>query len=1296
MKTVLVKLSPYDPVGAARVNLYITNRNDASATLPSGQANEYRPILTAGPTISRAVFNGDFSDIGDNSGSSLSVRLDEAALTAWLGYVWAGAPVEVRVGDLGDPYANFVLVQTIAATTLTRSTGVTCDVSLASGVNLDRQLLYLSFAGTDNGSGTDSGEGRAEVRGTLKPWLSGTGRYIDPVLIDAPRQIYCYHGYGNTIGATSCFEGGVTKGASAYTWASFAAMVGQTMTAGQWGCCPSLGMIRLGGQPSFPITVHASGDAPGGTLAITTGDVLKRILEGPGSIASPAINATNLSAINTSRPDGIDIYHTDQGTVRQVLTETMLAANGYWIEDAAGKLQLGIVPPGLATAPSSADKLLDLDGLQFPAVKQSGEDTASVPAYRVRVGGVASHFTHSPNDIPSSIVAAQSSADAAAYVYTPSSSPPVSPTPTVGDVWPDNSTGQIVSRRWTGSAWEAITEVGTAVSLLPLNLLAAAEIIGNSFKRTAAGTDYNYAVVSSAVFAGSAYVQQGAVASGFSMVSLDDDNSSTAQASMNWQLQVNSTGAWALYKAGASVASGAYGVVAVDTNIMLRYRGNKVEALIGNTIVTNQPENANLSFYAKWHAYQATIYRQIAAGFASLIVQTSATAAQSTLLNSGGTGLSDPQILNSAISINPNGTLSGAGGGSVSIGGLGYSGDLNATYNKVRGAWVTAFAYIVGDVVSSSGSSYSCILAHTSAAGNAPPNATYWQLFAQAGVIGTSPVVASISKENISLQAYANGTVISFAGAAGQWSVFQGTTDFTASATYAANATGCTGTVNASGAYSVTAMSAATATLSMTATYGGVVTTKVFSLTQDVFGYEIVGALPATNLFDGRVVFLTTDKKLYRYNITATAWQASVAAADITGQLADGQLAALAAAKITGQLTDAQLSAVAAAKVTGQLTDAQVAALAAAKITGQLTDTQLAAIAAAKITGQLADTQLAALAATKITGLLADTQIAALAASKITGQLVDTQIAALGAAKLTGLITTTQITDGSISTAKISAGAVTSALIAANTIVAGNIAAGTITTATIAAGAITTALIAANTILAGNIAAAQITSGLIAANTILAGNIAAGAITTATIAAGAVTTATIAAGAITTGTLAASAVTATELAAGAVTTAKITAGAVTATEVAAGAITTAKIVAGAVTSALIAANTIVAGNIAGGTITATELAAGSITTAKIVAGAITTATLAAGAVTANEIAAGAVTTAKLSANVITANEIAAGAVTAAKVSVTNLAALSATIGTLRTASTGARVEIADNLIQVFDASNVIRVKLGIF
>ncbi len=381
---------------------------------------------------------------------------------------------------------------------------------------------------------------------------------------------------------------------------------------------------------------------------------------------------------------------------------------------------------------------------------------------------------------------------------------------------------------------------------------------------------------------------------------------------------------------------------------------------------------------------------------------------------------------------------------------------------------------------------------------------------------------------------------------------------------------------------------------------------------------ETVSSLPTAGTA-GRIVFLTTDNKLYRD--TGTSWTAAIPATDISGTIADAQLAGLAASKITGQLTNAQIADLAAAKISGQLTNAQLADIASTKITGQLTNAQIADIAAAKVSGQL----------------------------------TDAQIQSVATAKLSGQITSTQITDGAISTAKLSAGAVTANEISAGAITAGKIAANAVTAAEIAAGAITTAKIAAGAVTAGEIAA--------------------NAITSAAINAGAITTAKLAAGAVTANEIAANAVTAAAISAGAITTAKIAANAVTAGEIAANAVTAAKISAGAVETAKLAA----------GAVTANEIAAGAVVAGKI----------AANAVTATEIAAGAVVAGKIAANAVSANEIAANAVTAGKMSVSSLSAITATIGTLRTAATGARTEIKDNLIEVYDANRV-RVRIGIW
>lgn len=375
----------------------------------------------------------------------------------------------------------------------------------------------------------------------------------------------------------------------------------------------------------------------------------------------------------------------------------------------------------------------------------------------------------------------------------------------------------------------------------------------------------------------------------------------------------------------------------------------------------------------------------------------------------------------------------------------------------------------------------------------------------------------------------------------------------------------------------------------------GAITTVKFAA--GIRPVEIVATLPTTGNFVGRVVVLTTDSKLYRYN--GTAFTSVVPTTDLTGTISSGQIADAA-------VTAAKLGS-AAVQTANIASEAITTALVAA---GAITTTTIAddAITTAKITA---------------------------------GAITAAEIA-------TNAITAIKILAGAVTAGKIAAGAVTATEIAANTITSGQIAASAITSSEIAANAVTAGKVAANAITAGTIAANAVTAGTIAAGVITATEIAAGAVTTAKIAAGAITAIEIAAGAITTAKIAAGAITTIELAAGAVTTGNLAAESVTSARLATGAVTSGKIAAGAVTAGSIAADTITAAQIAAGAIGASEIAADAVTAVKIAAGSITTAKIAAGAVTANELAANSVIAGKIAAGAVTATEIAANAITSNK------------------------------------------------
>lgn len=166
---------------------------------------------------------------------------------------------------------------------------------------------------------------------------------------------------------------------------------------------------------------------------------------------------------------------------------------------------------------------------------------------------------------------------------------------------------------------------------------------------------------------------------------------------------------------------------------------------------------------------------------------------------------------------------------------------------------------------------------------------------------GTSPLTMTLTNDAATIMAYANGTVVSFAPAIGQLTVWKGNVNVTASSTLSATAsTGLTGTVNTAsgvpvagqpaGYYQVTALAVAndTGTLTLNATYNGESVSRVFSIAKSKVGYEIVSVLPTTNLFEGRIVYLSTEDVLYRYitdSLGVSSWSKAVPAADLTGTI---------------------------------------------------------------------------------------------------------------------------------------------------------------------------------------------------------------------------------------------------------------------------------------------------------------------------------------------------------------------------------------------------------------------------
>ena len=250
--------------------------------------------------------------------------------------------------------------------------------------------------------------------------------------------------------------------------------------------------------------------------------------------------------------------------------------------------------------------------------------------------------------------------------------------------------------------------------------------------------------------------------------------------------------------------------------------------------------------------------------------------------------------------------------------------------------------------------------------------------------------------------------------------------------------------------YTGTAWTAATSTQDLTGELGE----GLFS--DDLRPIERVTSLPVTALTQGRVVMLTTDNKLYRYD--GNAWTSDVAASDIEGQLNGSQIG-------DGVITSTKISddAVTAPKVAAN-------AIVADNIVSN-------AITSAKITsGAISSDKIATNAVTA--GKVAADAITAgtIAAGAINASSLFVDGVIQSDAIATGAIVTNKLAASSVIASKIGVGAVTADKISVSELSAISANLGTIEvgSANIADGAITTAKIGSAQIATANIQTAAI------------------------------------------------------------------------------------------------------------------------------------------------------------------------------------------------------------------------------
>lgn len=255
---------------------------------------------------------------------------------------------------------------------------------------------------------------------------------------------------------------------------------------------------------------------------------------------------------------------------------------------------------------------------------------------------------------------------------------------------------------------------------------------------------------------------------------------------------------------------------------------------------------------------------------------------------------------------------------------------------------------------------------------------------------------------------------------------------------------------------------------------------------------DTLPTLPLDAYPAGKVVYLSTDKKLYRTD--GSTWTAAVPATDITGTITETQISdsAITTPKLAANAVVA--GKIAAATITSDKIAANT--IVAGNIAaGTITATEIA-------TGTITANKIQA-------GTITANEIAN---STITGgKIAGTTITAANIQA--GTITGTEISNSTITGGKIASATITGGNIAGTTITAANITAGTITATEIANSTITGGKIAGTTITAANISDSTLTNAKLVDATITGAKIASATITDANI--GSLNAGKLTAGAIT-------------------------------------------------------------------------------------------------------------------------------------------------------------------------------------
>jgi hypothetical protein len=654
-----IQIDAINPADGSTVVLRMTNLNDPLATVQGG--NTWLPVLKSFDGMEMRFFSGDFS--GDTAAQfgNVTLRATSVLNDVWSTYVTDGQRLQAWVSATpGTALSTATKVFDGYAGTMERELNSYSLQLKPAAALADNPVQTATYLGTGNA------EGPVELKGKVKPYGIGVCRNVVPVLVNAAKQIY--HVSTTATALAGVLENGInfTTGVNRTTYAALDAAASPATGAYDYALDASLGLfIRLGAEPAGLITADFTGDL--GTSAFA-GTAVRLLLERAGMPAwrlnAARVTAFNTAVSNAL----VNRYFSDEQSVAEAIQEILMGVGGYYGFDEEGILFMGLTRIGASSStfshardavpvvkkmqqlPTSApvwrlkmnaervwkvhssDEISDaLKVASQNAQADADAAQADADAALLELGRIATdswltssekktartqhdNVTNEYADVlakgqlfslttlTNAYTTAKTNLDTYLGTISPAWNDVTQDSTIVRATWISNWSGYYTARQNLMNAL-AVAAGNAASQTLTSIGSTAASIIGSSFKRPNSTADYNCAVVGTAL-QGSAIVGMAYTHASKCVMALDNDNTTTAQASQEWMVETLN-GNYTIWKNGVvQVSGGSIPSTAKQLyfsydglSIKLYYDGIRVITVSGGgTVVPGQ------SYFPKWFA----------------------------------------------------------------------------------------------------------------------------------------------------------------------------------------------------------------------------------------------------------------------------------------------------------------------------------------------------------------------------------------------------------------------------------------------------------------------------------------------------------------------------------------------------------------------------------------------------------------------------------------------------------------------------------------------------------------------